>query len=181
LQEQVPQDEASPIFGTVKERLRDADQGLTEAESRARGGGDAPSGALATSIAAVRLQVTDLLDYVGLLEWASAFCAIAADVRRAIPVLSSPQRDGGVSALERSAAQLSNLRPPTDANEVHASFSRALAAALSELRSDGDSGNATRDTVSRLRTTVNAAADGAPLRTRLALEQFRACESLLGS
>jgi len=182
LQEQVPQGDATPLFATVRDRLRDADQGLRDAESRAQGGGDAPSGALATSIAAVRLQVNDLLEYVDLLEWASEFCAIAADVRRAIRTLSSPARDAALAILERSAATLGEVRPPSDASEVHTVFLRALTVALSELqsvsRAEGD--GSTQETVKRLRATVNGAADRAPLRTRLALEQFRACESLLG-
>src|SRR5690606_8573606 len=101
--EQTPRGDATPIFATVRDRLKDAGQGLRDAESRAQGGGDAPSGALATSIAAVRLQVIDLLEYVDLLEWASTFCAVADDIRRAIPILGSAEREVALETFERSA------------------------------------------------------------------------------
>ena len=185
LQEQTPQGDATSMFGTVRDRLWVADQGLSDAESRAHGGGDAPSGALAISIAAVRLQVTDLLEYVDLLEWASSFSAVADDVRRALAALSaltSPERDAAFETLERSAARLSDFDAPPEANELHRAFSRALSDATSELRSEVGAGStgATEGIVARLRATVHSANDEASLRTRLALEQFRSCESLLG-
>lgn len=181
LQEQTPHGDATPIFGTVRDRLRVADQGLTDAESRAHEGGDAPSGALASSIAAVRLQVTDLLDYVDLLEWASSLCAVADDIRRAIPALSASEREAALETFERSVSRLGEFGAPAEASEVHGTFAGALAEATQALRSEAGADAAeTEQIVARLRMTVHQAADGAPLRTRLALEQFRTCESLLG-
>ncbi len=184
MQEHAQQGDDNALRRTVRERLQSAYEDLTDAEVRAQGGGDASGGALAASIAAVRLQVTDLLEYADLLEWAASLCAVAVDVRGAIAALSSRDGDAGLAALDAAAIRLSEFSAPSEAGEIHAAFSDALAGASAELRAgeDGVSGAFSADAaIERLRARVYAAADAAPLRTRLAIEQFQEWESLFGT
>ena len=87
-----------------------------------------------------------------------------------------------LETFARSTARLNDFDAPPEANELHRTFSRALSHATFELKSEVGAGStgATEGIVARLRATVHAANDEASLRTRLALEQFRSCESLLG-
>lgn len=184
MQEQTSPGDAAATFASVRARLREADGSLAVAEGRASSGDDRSGTALAESIAAVRLQVADLVEYVDLLEWAAAVCVIAADLRHAMQRLAV-DRDRALTTFDRGAAQLAAIGAPPESRTLHDVLTRAVADANSELRAASSAGASgeqrLEDVVTRLRSTVQAAVDGASLRTRLALEQFRSCESLLGS